>query len=378
MVSGLSIVILWELAPLLFLFVWLGVAESHRPSQLPRSAERTSPFEIFHFALCRQAPCRWVLSSPRGPPGGKRKRPNPKDVRFDIQREEEKINVCSDCLTAGLEVGPQPQGVLRSNIFEAMRVLLKHALDFIELFNEGILHGINGTRRTVGREAAKIKDGRESSDAGQHTYCDSCVVLQGEETSQPGCPLDEWHICDKAPMGASLIHPDAPAPRSLNVPASGSSPPERSHCFFPSFLFPFFWRGAPVPTAGCLQSAGFPSARTLEWPACCRSPAANGAVIFCRWAGGRWWIGVPVSRSRAAWRKFSRETLNCSYSWKWLPLRKLLVLLLSLFLSLSVLSLAYQCSLVVTYLRSNLCQRTHTHSDLRLDRETVFFFFHLH
>uniref|UniRef100_A0AAY5KXZ6 Aspartoacylase n=1 Tax=Esox lucius TaxID=8010 RepID=A0AAY5KXZ6_ESOLU len=38
----------------------------------------------------------------------------------------------------GLEVGPQPQGVLRSNIFESMRVVLKHALDFIELFNEGL------------------------------------------------------------------------------------------------------------------------------------------------------------------------------------------------------------------------------------------------
>ncbi|XP_061557730.1 aspartoacylase [Phycodurus eques] len=38
----------------------------------------------------------------------------------------------------GLEVGPQPQGVLRSNIFEAMRVILKHALDFIALFNEGM------------------------------------------------------------------------------------------------------------------------------------------------------------------------------------------------------------------------------------------------
>lgn len=43
----------------------------------------------------------------------------------------------SACLTAGLEVGPQPQGVLRSNIFEAMRIILKHSLDFIELFNEG-------------------------------------------------------------------------------------------------------------------------------------------------------------------------------------------------------------------------------------------------
>lgn len=38
----------------------------------------------------------------------------------------------------GLEVGPQPQGVLRSNIFESMRAIIKHALDFIELFNEGL------------------------------------------------------------------------------------------------------------------------------------------------------------------------------------------------------------------------------------------------
>uniref|UniRef100_A0A3Q0S1M5 Aspartoacylase n=1 Tax=Amphilophus citrinellus TaxID=61819 RepID=A0A3Q0S1M5_AMPCI len=37
-----------------------------------------------------------------------------------------------------MHVKAQPQGVLRSNIFEAMRVILKHALDFIELFNEGV------------------------------------------------------------------------------------------------------------------------------------------------------------------------------------------------------------------------------------------------
>ncbi|XP_026068121.1 aspartoacylase [Carassius auratus] len=38
----------------------------------------------------------------------------------------------------GLEVGPQPQGVLRSNVFESMRTILKHALDFIQLFNSGV------------------------------------------------------------------------------------------------------------------------------------------------------------------------------------------------------------------------------------------------
>ncbi|XP_057210140.1 aspartoacylase isoform X5 [Triplophysa rosa] len=38
----------------------------------------------------------------------------------------------------GVEVGPQPQGVLRSNVFESMRTILKQALDFIELFNSGV------------------------------------------------------------------------------------------------------------------------------------------------------------------------------------------------------------------------------------------------
>ncbi|XP_053473679.1 aspartoacylase [Ictalurus furcatus] len=38
----------------------------------------------------------------------------------------------------GFEVGPQPQGVLRSNIFQSMRMIVKHALDFIEMFNSGV------------------------------------------------------------------------------------------------------------------------------------------------------------------------------------------------------------------------------------------------
>ncbi|XP_037543376.1 aspartoacylase isoform X2 [Nematolebias whitei] len=53
------------------------------------------------------------------------------DLKYSTSRSVAKHPV-------GLEVGPQPQGVLRSNIFQAMRVILKHALDFIELFNEGI------------------------------------------------------------------------------------------------------------------------------------------------------------------------------------------------------------------------------------------------
>lgn len=41
-------------------FSVLCFAESHCSSQLSRSAERTSSFEIFHFPLCCQAPCWWV------------------------------------------------------------------------------------------------------------------------------------------------------------------------------------------------------------------------------------------------------------------------------------------------------------------------------
>ncbi|XP_008853829.1 aspartoacylase isoform X1 [Nannospalax galili] len=37
----------------------------------------------------------------------------------------------------GIEVGPQPQGVLRADILYQMRKMIKHALDFIQHFNEG-------------------------------------------------------------------------------------------------------------------------------------------------------------------------------------------------------------------------------------------------
>lgn len=37
----------------------------------------------------------------------------------------------------GLELGPQPQGVLRADLFSQMRTLVASTLDFIELFNQG-------------------------------------------------------------------------------------------------------------------------------------------------------------------------------------------------------------------------------------------------
>ncbi|XP_074153862.1 LOW QUALITY PROTEIN: aspartoacylase-like [Sminthopsis crassicaudata] len=37
----------------------------------------------------------------------------------------------------GIEVGPQPQGVLRADILDRMRRIVGHALDFIQYFNEG-------------------------------------------------------------------------------------------------------------------------------------------------------------------------------------------------------------------------------------------------
>lgn len=44
-------------------------------------------------------------------------------------------------LYIGIEVGPQPQGVLRADILDQMRRMIKHALDFIHHFNKGELGG---------------------------------------------------------------------------------------------------------------------------------------------------------------------------------------------------------------------------------------------
>ncbi|KAJ7398289.1 Aspartoacylase [Pitangus sulphuratus] len=40
-------------------------------------------------------------------------------------------------LQTGVEVGPQPQGVARADILDKMRKIVKHGLDFVQLFNEG-------------------------------------------------------------------------------------------------------------------------------------------------------------------------------------------------------------------------------------------------
>ena len=36
-----------------------------------------------------------------------------------------------------MEVGPQPQGVVRADTLDKMRKIVKHGLDFVQLFNEG-------------------------------------------------------------------------------------------------------------------------------------------------------------------------------------------------------------------------------------------------
>ncbi|CAN2387834.1 aspartoacylase [Pristimantis euphronides] len=38
----------------------------------------------------------------------------------------------------GVEVGPQPQGVLRADIMYIMKIIIQYALDFMQYFNEGI------------------------------------------------------------------------------------------------------------------------------------------------------------------------------------------------------------------------------------------------
>ncbi|XP_067328187.1 aspartoacylase isoform X2 [Anolis sagrei] len=47
------------------------------------------------------------------------------------------IQMCRYIKVNGVEVGPQPQGVLRADILEKMRKIIKHGLDFVQLFNSG-------------------------------------------------------------------------------------------------------------------------------------------------------------------------------------------------------------------------------------------------
>ncbi|XP_078510623.1 N-acyl-aromatic-L-amino acid amidohydrolase (carboxylate-forming)-like [Lissotriton helveticus] len=51
---------------------------------------------------------------------------------------EEAYTIDSICKNGmAMEVGPQPQGVVRADCLEQMRALIRHGLDFIEKFNQG-------------------------------------------------------------------------------------------------------------------------------------------------------------------------------------------------------------------------------------------------
>lgn len=58
--------------------------------------------------------------------------------------EEEKVSpVMGPSLLScgGVEVGPQPHGVLRADILEKMRKVVQQGLDFVQMFNAGMAAG---------------------------------------------------------------------------------------------------------------------------------------------------------------------------------------------------------------------------------------------
>lgn len=42
-------------------------------------------------------------------------------------------------ILAAIEIGPQPHGVVRSNIYTAMKVGVQHMLDWVHFFNSGTI-----------------------------------------------------------------------------------------------------------------------------------------------------------------------------------------------------------------------------------------------
>ncbi|XP_019366728.1 PREDICTED: aspartoacylase isoform X5 [Gavialis gangeticus] len=56
------------------------------------------------------------------------------DIPYEVRKAQEINNLFGP---KGVEVGPQPQGVLRADILDKMRKIIKHGLDFVRIFNEG-------------------------------------------------------------------------------------------------------------------------------------------------------------------------------------------------------------------------------------------------
>ncbi|KAL0629706.1 N-acyl-aromatic-L-amino acid amidohydrolase [Plecturocebus cupreus] len=109
-----------------------------------------SSHDVFALHLCRHLQ---VAAAEHTAPGGEREggqggtMPGPPLLQYPelscqvflYQRSgEESYNLDSVAKNGlALELGPQPQGVLRADIFSRMRALVATVLDFIDLFNQG-------------------------------------------------------------------------------------------------------------------------------------------------------------------------------------------------------------------------------------------------
>lgn len=58
-------------------------------------------------------------------------------VMFHIYVEMWRVYLTYDPLSAAMEIGPQPHGVVRSNIYTAMKAGVQHMLDWVHGFNSG-------------------------------------------------------------------------------------------------------------------------------------------------------------------------------------------------------------------------------------------------
>lgn len=233
-------------------------------------------------------------------------------------------------VVSGLEVGPQPQGVLRSNIFESMRIILKHALDFIELFNEG-----TAGRLTVEAGARCIHVAAEFITR-MHEFrktlrscpqrADIPILCKVKMVSVFANAAVMTAIMWKPPMGVCMIRAAVPSSKSLF--ASLLQHFERITAFYPPPPHPpIYVNRHSVPSVAL--SLGFPSlgpfVGSLVPFHVVSARAASAVVIFC-WgatlvlvnAGPGWWMGVAALWSRAVWRNssLSSDRFNIHYSFK--------------------------------------------------------------
>lgn len=196
----------------------------------------------------------------------------------------------------GLELGPQPQGVLRADVFARMRALVASTLDFVELFNQGAafpafemeayrnLGGVDFPRTADGDLAGTVHPRLQVGgagpwgDPGAHAPAPRPVVFSTPgRAQQPGHRAREGANAEPA----SAPHPTPPASPSRGAGTRAAAPPGAARGRCGTGLCAVLRPGSRAGVQG-----GSPSSVGASWPGSLASGEHNTLWVPCPTAEG--------------------------------------------------------------------------------------------